>query len=150
MSERIPEYVATEGPAAVGLDALDDACSKAFDELLEVSQRMREFVCMHPFHLDVGTEFLLTMRIFASTVDAYAAASDAVEAATPADCRAPVFAITHEAAWRAGFVAGALAQRDWLVAYARGRGWVSTAAAIELTAPVAPPAITEEATDVRA
>lgn len=154
MSERIPEYVAMEGPGplagAVDRDALDDACSKALDILIEEVENVRQHVCLHPFHLDVGPEFLEAMRRLALVVDAHTAASDAVEAATPMDHVMPSAPVSADPVWRGGFETGAFAEREWLVAYARGRGWVSTAAAIELTDPVAPPAISEEATDVRA
>jgi hypothetical protein len=160
MSERIPEYVATEGSAplagVVDKDTLDDAFGRAFDNLIEEAEGVRQHVCLHPFHVDVSAEFLEAMRGFAFAFDAHAAALEAVDARaaiaeqdapSPAEIEA---APGSDSAWRTGFAAGAIAQLNWLVAYARGRGWVSTAAAIELTAPVAPPAITEEATDVRA
>lgn len=156
MSDGTPESGATEGPMVqVGpltdRDALDDAVGRAYDMLVEESQRLREHVCLHPFHLDVGAEFLDAMRCFAFAVDVFTAASEAVEHAAQVDHDAPAIAEpAAEPMWRAGFAAGALAQLDWMVAYALGRGWSSTAAAIRMTSPVAPPATFEEAADVRA
>jgi hypothetical protein len=160
MSERIPEYGATEGPAplagVVDKDTLDDAFGRASDMMAEQAEQVRQHVCLHPFHVDVSAEFLEAMRGFAFAIDAWTAASEAVQAHAVIAENDPPSPIEIEAApgadpaWRVGFAAGAVAQRDWMVAYARSRGWVSTATAIELTQPVAPPAITEEATDVRA
>lgn len=156
MSERIPEYVATEGPppaaGVVEKDALDDAFGRAFDSLAEEAAEVRQHVCLHPFHVDVSAEFLEAMRSFSFAVDAFTAASDAVELAAEGGSPAAPTRVDADAnpAWRAFFIAGAAAQRDWMVAYARSRGWVSTATAIELAPLVKPPATSEEVPDVRA
>lgn len=148
MCEGAPEIRATEGPAGL-LSAAEEALAHAGDEVLELAGTLRQHVCLHPLHADVGPEFLDTLRRLSLAVDRLDAAEAEIERAGFPGEPAPVEPGPGSATWRAGFSAGALAQLRWVVEYARGRGWVGTAAAYELAAPVEPPALSEEAAHVR-
>jgi len=134
MSEGAQDYRATDGHPDAGAtcDTIDDAFGRAYDELAERAAIVREHICLHPFHVDVSPEFLDDLRCFALAVDAFEAASQAVDHAAAAGDEPGWLTVALTPVYAAGFVAGAHEQHEAAVQHANARGWVKVASALRM------------------